>query len=40
MDVTNHPGLNKLFNDSEYQKIILQETQEKYKKIYKAMNSK
>ena len=39
IDVTNHPGLNKLFNDSEYQAKVIQETQEKYKKIYKAINS-
>lgn len=36
-DVTQHEGLNRLFNDLEYQKLIIIKTQENYKKMYKSL---
>ncbi|MDO5972095.1 hypothetical protein Q4Q35_20030 [Flavivirga aquimarina] len=40
IDIENHPGLNKLFNDSKYRKKIIAKTKANYKKSYKKLLEK
>ncbi|MDO5975884.1 hypothetical protein [Flavivirga jejuensis] len=40
IDIENHPGLNKLFNDSNYRKKIIAKTKANYKKSYKKLLEK